>query len=120
MLATPSPGDKPRFNLIFLVDVLPEESESRTGTVVSTSDATREINLVITDGGRTENFTGVLMEGYRVKMKDGSFRELKVSQIPPGTKMTVRYFEDLIVPGGKGDQVHRVFSVQFFAPSQTP
>jgi hypothetical protein len=60
-----APGDAKRlFNLIFLVDFLPEEGESRTGSVVSTNDSTREITLAATDGSKRENFVGVLPRSY--------------------------------------------------------
>ena len=60
-----APGDAKRlFNLIFLVDFLPEEGQSRTGSVVSTNDSTREITLASTDGSKRENFVGVLPRSY--------------------------------------------------------
>jgi hypothetical protein len=58
-------GDtKPRFNLIFLVEFLPEEGQTRTGTVVATNGATRVVTLEVTDGTKTENFVGVVVDGY--------------------------------------------------------
>jgi hypothetical protein len=60
-----------------------------TGEVVSTNDRTREITIKYEDKGKPETFVGVLAEGYKIKMKDGSSRELKVSEIPPGTRIRV-------------------------------
>ena len=115
------PGDtKQRFNLIFLVEFLPEEGESRTGTVISTNDSTREITLAVTDGTKTENFVGVVVDGYRVRMKDGSFRDLVVSQIPSGMTLTVHYFDEMTGPERKTGEVHRIYRVQFLAFPQTP
>jgi len=111
---------KRRFNLIFLVQFLPEEGESRTGTVISTNDSTREITLAVTDGTKTVNFIGVVVDGYRVRMKDGSFRDLVVSQIPAGTIITVHYFDEMTGPERTTGEVHRIYRVQFLALPQTP
>lgn len=114
------PGDaKKRFNLIFLIEFLPEEDETRTGTVITTSDTAREITLAVTNGAKTENFIGVLVAGYRVKMKDGSFRELMVSQIPAGTKITIHYFDEMAGPDRITGEVHRIYRIQFLAIPQT-
>jgi hypothetical protein len=111
---------KQHFNLIFLVEFLPEEAESRTGTVISTNDSTREITLAVTDGTKKENFVGVVVEGYRVRMKDGGWRDLVISQIPVGMKLTVHYFDEMTGPERKTNEVHRVYQVQFLAFPQTP
>jgi hypothetical protein len=104
-----------RFNLIFLVQFLPEEGESRTGTVISTNDSAREITLAVTDGAKKENFVGVVVDGYRVKMKDGSLRDLVVSQIPVGMKLAVHYFDEMTGPERKTNEVHRIYRIQFLA-----
>jgi hypothetical protein len=57
-----------------------------TGVVTAVDDATREITLTYEGKKKTETFTGVLREGYSMKMKDGSTREIKVSDIPLGTR----------------------------------
>jgi hypothetical protein len=114
-------GDaKPRFNLIFLVEFLPEEGENVIGTVVATNDSRREISLEVADGSKTGNFVGNVVDGYRVRMKDGGFRELVVSQIPVGTKLTVHYFDEMTGPDRKSVEVHRIYRVQFLALPQTP
>ena len=115
-----SRGSKQRFNLIFLVEFLPEEGETRTGTVISTNDSTREITLAVTDGTKTENFVGVVVEGYQVRMKDGSFRNLVVSQIPGRTKLTVHYFDEMTGPERKTGEIHRIYRVRFLAFPPTP
>jgi hypothetical protein len=109
-----------RFNLIFLVEFLPEEGESQTGTVISTNDSTRVITLAVTDGTQPGTFIGVVIDGYRVRMKDGSFRDLVVYQIPPGTKITVHYFDEMTGPERTTGEVHRIYRVQFLALPQTP
>lgn len=60
-----------------------------TGEVVATNDKTREITIRYDDKGKAETLTGVLIEGYKAKMKDGSVRELKLSEIPIGERIRV-------------------------------
>ena len=62
-----------------------------TGVVSATNDDTCEITLTFTKGDKTQTFTGVLQEGYRVKSNDGTPHVLKVSEIPLGTKLKVYY-----------------------------
>jgi hypothetical protein len=108
------------FNLIFLVEFLQDEAESRTGIVISTKDSTREITLAVGDGTKTENFTGVVIDNYQVKMKDGSLRDLVVSEIPTGTKTTVQYFDEMTGPERTTGEVHRIYRVRFVAFPQNP
>ncbi|HKQ51070.1 MAG TPA: hypothetical protein VJT74_01785 [Pyrinomonadaceae bacterium] len=79
--------------------------DSWTGEVVATDEATREITIKSAGKNKTETFTGVLEEGYKVKMKDGSQHELKVSEIPPGTRIRV-FFKSQ-------DKVNRIRKVVF-------
>jgi len=64
-----------------------------TGEVTATNDATREITLTYHKGRKTESFVGVLDEGYRYAVKGGGTHELKVSEIPLGTRVTTYYME---------------------------
>jgi hypothetical protein len=43
-----------------------------SGEVTSRNDETREITLTYAKGSKTDIFTGVLQEGYKVKRKDGT------------------------------------------------
>src|SRR5262249_44756768 len=60
-----------------------------TGEVVSTDDTTREITLTYTNKNKSETFTGILIENYQEKTKDGSMKELKPSGIPNAAHITV-------------------------------
>jgi hypothetical protein len=62
-----------------------------TGEVTAIDDGKREITLSYKKKDKEEIFIGVLEEGYSVKMKDGSMHELKVSEIPTGTRIKVYY-----------------------------
>jgi hypothetical protein len=112
--------EKRRFNLIFLIELLPEDGDSCTGTVISTNDSAREITLAVADGSNTGHFIGVVVNGYRVRMKDGNLRDLVVSQIPTGTKMTVRYFDEVTGQAPTSTEIHRIYRIQFLALPQTP
>ena len=60
-----------------------------TGEVVSTDAATREITISYMQKSKLETFTGVLMDNYQFKAKDGSLKELKPSDIPKGARVTL-------------------------------
>ena len=77
------------FNLAFAQKRTTVLGDAWTGEVIAANDATREITIKYDDKGKAETFVGVLNEGYRVKMKDGSAHELKVSEIPIGTRIRV-------------------------------
>lgn len=82
-----------------------------TGIVTSTSDETREIKLSYTNKDKTETFIGVLKDGYKIKMKDGSMHELKPSGIPVGDKITVFYMGDTRKVDGKKIKVYEIFKI---------
>ena len=84
-----------------------------TGEVVATNEITREITIKHTDKNKTETFSGILEEGYKVKMKDGSLRELRVSEIPPGTRIRVSYKTKQQVVGGQKMKVNIINRVYF-------
>jgi hypothetical protein len=65
--------------------------DTRTGEVTATDDSKREITLSYKKRDKEETFVGVLEEGYAVKMKDGSMRELKGSAISTGTRIKAYY-----------------------------
>src|SRR6185295_10258329 len=81
-----------------------------TGVVESTDEATREIRLVNPDK-KTETFVGVLKEGYQVKLKDGTERDLQVSELKPGLRVRLFYKSKTIDVAGretKANLIHRV------------
>jgi hypothetical protein len=58
------------------------------GVVVSSNEATREITIGYTDTAKntTETFVGVLKKGYLVRLRDGTQRELLLSEVKPGLR----------------------------------
>lgn len=88
------------------------------GEVVATDDNTREITMKYEEQGKTETFTGTLVEGYQVKMKDGSFRELKVSNIPAGTRLRVFYKKKEQDTAGKKIKINRISRIDFLGKDE--
>lgn len=89
-----------------------------TGEVVTTSDATREITLRHPDKTKTETFVGILEEGYKMKMKDGSLHELRISEITPGTRIRVFYKTKQQDVGGRKVKVHSIYRVDFLGKDE--
>ncbi len=89
-----------------------------TGEVVATDADSREITIKYMEKGKTETFTGLLAEGYQVKMKDGSSHDLKVSEIPIGTRVRVfsRTKEQGI--GGRKVKINRISRIDFLGKDE--
>jgi hypothetical protein len=62
---------------------------------------------------KTETFAGVLKEGYQVKMQDGSSHELKVSEIPKGTRIRVYYKSTSQAVNGQKQKVNLISRIDF-------
>ena len=62
-----------------------------TGLVAASDDSTREIMLTYWNRGKTQTFVGVLVERYTIKSNSGSSQELKITDVPLGSYMTVYY-----------------------------
>jgi hypothetical protein len=84
-----------------------------TGEVVSASDATREITLKHPDKNKAETFVGILAEGYKVKTKDGGLRELRFSEMTPGTRVRVFYKTKQQEVSGRKLKVRSIYRVDF-------
>jgi hypothetical protein len=88
--------------------------ETFTGAVTSTNNETREITLCYANpkDGKTQTFTGILEEGYSVKLKDGSLHELKPSEITIGAQFKVYYLSTRKKVDGKKTMVHTIFLIR--------
>lgn len=85
------------------------------GVVVSSNETTREITITYTDTAKnqTETFVGVLKQGYLIKLRDGTQRELQMSEIKPGARVRVLYKEKSDNVAGKKVKFSQIISVQF-------
>ncbi len=84
-----------------------------TGEVSAVNDANREIALVYTGKKKTESFVGVLQEGYKAKLKDGTLAELKVSMIHAGTRLRVYYMAKDRKVDGRKEKFYEIFQIDF-------
>lgn len=84
-----------------------------TGKVTATNDDTGEITLTYAKKDKEETFTGVLDQGYEAKMKDGSYRKIKVSDIPIGTRLKVYYSGKEVKNGGEKKKINKIFQLKF-------
>ena len=82
------------------------------GVVESTNEATREIKIV-NENKKTESFTGVLEQGYQVKLKSGASRELLISELKPGLRLRVFYKSKTIDIAGQRTKVNLINRLQF-------
>src|SRR5205085_8897216 len=89
-----------------------------TGQVANTNDSTREIFLHYEKENKSEDFSGVLEPGYKVEMKNGTEHELKVSEIPIGTRLTAFYMKKERKENGKKIKYNNIFKVLFVLPDQ--
>ena len=83
------------------------------GVVESTNEATREITLRHPDQNKPEKFVCVLEEGYQVKLKDGTSRELQVSELKPGLRVRIFYKSKTRSVGGRSEKVQVVKRIDF-------
>ena len=88
------------------------------GVVVSADETTREITLNNLRGDKKQTFTGVLEPGYKQKLKDGTFRELSMSEFKPGLRIRVFYKEKTEQVAGKKVKVARIHKIEFLGRDQ--
>lgn len=84
-----------------------------TGVVVSANEATREITISYPDEKTTGTFTGILEQGYKQKLKDGTLQELQLSELKPTVRVRVFYKDKTELAGGKKVKVSYIYRVDF-------
>jgi hypothetical protein len=91
-----------------------------TGVVVSTNEATREITINYPDlkTKQPQTFVGVLIDGYKQKLRDGSSRELKVSELTPDMRVRVFFKEKTENVGGQKVKVATIHRIVFLGRDQ--
>jgi hypothetical protein len=78
------------------------------GEVASTDEATREIVIKYPGKKATEVFNGILIDGYKTKLQDGSSRELKFIEITPGIRVRAFYKSDHENLSGQKKKINRI------------
>jgi hypothetical protein len=85
-----------------------------TGNVTATDDAERSITLAYSNKGKTETFTGILKSPCcKVKMVDGTMKDLRVSEISLGRRMIVFYIPTTTKVDGQKSTVNEIIKVDF-------
>lgn len=106
------------FNLAFAQKVSTILGDAWTGEIVATNDSTREITIKYEYKGKSETFTGVLNEGYKVKMKDGTSHDLSVGEILIGTRIRVFSKTKEQVIGGRKIKVNLISRIDFLGKDE--
>ena len=86
-----------------------------TGEVSATGDTTREITLTYRKKDKVQTFTGVLQEGYKVQFRDGTQHELRLTEIPLGTRLRVYYMGKTRKVDGQKVKFHEIFRIDFLS-----
>jgi hypothetical protein len=106
------------FHLTFGQKRMTVIGNSWTGEVVATDDSKREITIKYEDKGKSETLVGVLAEGFKVTMKDGSSRELGVSEITRGERIRVFYKTKEQEVGGIKAKVNIISRIDFLGSDE--
>ena len=88
------------------------------GEVTETNEATREITITYPGKEGPEVFTGMLTEGYEVKLKDGSRRELKINEITPGIRVRAFYKSGHVNISGQKKKINRIVRFEFLGKDE--
>lgn len=89
-----------------------------TGEVVAADDSSREITIKYEQKGKTETFTGVLVEGYKVDLRKGGSRELNFSAIPVGERVRVFSKTKEQDMGGRKVKINRIWRIDFLGKDE--
>jgi hypothetical protein len=82
-----------------------------TGIVTSANEDTREFVLTFKKNDKEETFTGVLPKGYKHKMADGAFQEIKVPDLM-GMRLRVYYLTKTRKVNDQKEKFHEVFKIK--------
>lgn len=88
------------------------------GIVVTADKTTREIKLRHPDPAKNETFVGFLEEEYKVRLKDGTYRFLQMSEIQPGARIRVFYKSKTRDAGGQKVKVFSIHRLDFLGVDQ--
>jgi hypothetical protein len=87
--------------------------ETVKGVVVTANEATREITLAYPDKDKTQTFVAVLESGYQQKLRDGTFRELAISELKSGLRLRVFYKQKTEMVNGRKVKVAIINRIDF-------
>ena len=100
-------------NLTYAQKVSTIMGDAWTGIVVTANETTREITLRHPDQAKNETFVGFLEDGYKVKLKDGTWRFVEMSEIQPGARIRVFYKSKTREISGQQVKVFSIHRIDF-------
>jgi len=87
--------------------------ETVKGVVVTANEATREITLAYPDKDKTQTFVAVLESGYKQKLRDGTLRELAISELKSGLRLRLFYKQKTEMVNGRKVKVAVINRIDF-------
>lgn len=88
------------------------------GEVTGANEATREITLKYPGTAGPEVFSGFLIDGYKIRLKDGSKRELKINEITPGMRVRAFYKSDKQYVGGQKKKIYKIVRFEYLGADE--
>lgn len=82
-----------------------------TGWVISVDSQTRQITLKAINASETQTFTATLKKGLRVKRRDGSETELKMSEISVGSLREAFYTQKARKLDGEKEKFYEIYGL---------
>ena len=89
------------------------------GEVAGANEATREITIKFPGKTGPEIFSGFLTDGYKIRLKDGSQRELMINEIKPGIRVRAFYKsgkEEYV--GGQKKKTYKIVRFEFLGKDE--
>jgi hypothetical protein len=88
------------------------------GEVTGANESTREITIKYPGEAGPEVFSGFLIDGYRLKLKDGNQRELKINEITPGIRVRAFFKNDKEYVSGQKKKIYRIVRFEFLGADE--
>lgn len=88
------------------------------GELTGRDEATREITLKYPGNDGPEIFSGILVDGYKLKTADGGPSDLKLNEIVPGTRIRVFYKTGHEKVNGQEKKINKVSRIDFLGKDE--
>lgn len=88
------------------------------GELTGRDEATREITLKYPGKDGPEIFSGILVDGYKLKTADGGPSDLKLDEIVPGTRIRVFYKTGQEKVNGQEKKINKVSRIDFLGKDE--
>src|ERR1041385_4103979 len=88
------------------------------GELAARDEATREVTIKYPGKEGPEIFSGVLVDGYKVKMGDGTNRDFNLNEILPGMHIRVFYKSGSEKVNGQEKKVNKISRLEFLGKDE--